>query len=57
MNHNTAEKIDGLAQCYQFGHAPPEVTHLPGHVTLITCSRCRKTVREVGLSDHPDAAK
>lgn len=54
---NTVDQISRMSECRQFGHLPPEVEHLPDHVTRITCPRCKKSVRERGLSDHPDAAR
>jgi len=44
--------------CQIFGHAPPEVEHLSGvsdlgPATRIRCPRCKKSVIEHNLSDHP----
>jgi hypothetical protein len=43
------------ALCHVDGHAPPEVEHLSDWRTRIRCPRCRKSVIERGLADHPDA--
>jgi hypothetical protein len=52
--------MDNLAyalECQSVGHLPADVEHLKGHYTKLTCPRCRKSVIEHGLSDHPDASK
>jgi hypothetical protein len=51
------DRVTYETECQVVGHAPADVEHLKGHYTKLTCPRCKKSVIEHGLSDHPDAQK